>query len=57
MTEALEPAEARLVEECGTPRRGEGPAGHCEGVGLLGGGILGAQQYPLNPTLSVKLRV
>lgn len=34
-------------------RRGEGPGGRGEGVGLLVGGvlrgILGAQQYPLSP--------
>lgn len=55
---ALEPADSSLVEECRTPRRGEGPGGRGEGVGLLVGGalrgILGAQQYPLSPTLSIK---
>lgn len=36
-----EPADASLVEECKTRRRGEGPAVRGEDVGLLEGGILG----------------
>lgn len=60
MSWALEPADASLVEECGTQQREEGPAVLGEGVGLLDGGILreipSAQQYPLSPTLPIKLR-
>lgn len=60
MSWALEPADASLVEECGTWQRGEGPAVRGEAVGLLEGGILreilSAQQYPLSPTLPIKLR-
>lgn len=60
MSWALEPADTSLVEECGTQQRGEGPAMRGEGVGLLEEGILceilSAQQYPLSPTLPVKLR-
>lgn len=60
MSWAMEPADASLVEESGTRRRGEGPVVRGEGVGLLEGeilsGILSAQQYPLSPTLPIKLR-
>lgn len=59
MSWALEPADVSLEEESGTRRRGEGPAVRGEGVGLLEGGvlrgILSSQQYPLSPTLPIKL--